>query len=141
MPKSTAERTRDNVRKYRAAGLIQAKIWVHPAEAPTVRAYAAKQTLTGGIRSCLKEGKSQAKTAGRREYEAHMPNTRTPPGGPRDAWKTLDGMSKRAWERRAAKCAARLARFSGQMVCDRCDLVWEMDDPSPPGCPLGGDRK
>ena len=33
MSKSSAETTRDSVQKYKNAGLIQAKVWVHPEEA------------------------------------------------------------------------------------------------------------
>ena len=54
MPKSSAETTRDSVEKYRKAGLIQAKIWVHPAEALKVRLYAAKQLLTKPILDYLR---------------------------------------------------------------------------------------
>ena len=54
MPKSSAEATRDSVQKYRNAGLIQAKIWIHPKEAWKVRLYAAKQALTKPILDYLK---------------------------------------------------------------------------------------
>lgn len=54
MPKSSAETTRDSVQKYRNAGLIQAKVWIHPEEAQKVRLYAAKQALTKPLLDYLK---------------------------------------------------------------------------------------
>jgi quinolinate synthase len=54
MSKSSAQATRDNVVKYKNAGLIQAKIWVHPEEAHGVRLHAAKQPKTKPILEYLK---------------------------------------------------------------------------------------
>ena len=54
MPKSSAETTRNSVQKYKNAGLIQAKVWVHPKEAQAVRLYAAKQPLTKPLLDYLK---------------------------------------------------------------------------------------
>ena len=54
-PMTGAERTRASTQKYRAAGLIQAKVWTHPDEAPGVRAYAAEQPLTKAILDELKK--------------------------------------------------------------------------------------
>ena len=47
------KRTQKSVQKKRDAGLIQAKVWVHPDEADKVRAYAAKQPLTKAINAEL----------------------------------------------------------------------------------------
>ena len=51
--KTSAERTQKSVQKKKDAGLIHAKVWVHPDEAAKVRAYAAKQPLTKAINSEL----------------------------------------------------------------------------------------
>ena len=53
-PMTGADRTRASTKKYKAAGLIQAKVWAHPDEAPGVRAYAAEQPLTKAILDELK---------------------------------------------------------------------------------------
>lgn len=53
-PVSQADRTRSSVQKYKDAGLIQAKVWVHPDEAPATRAYAGKKPKTKAILSKLK---------------------------------------------------------------------------------------
>lgn len=52
-PVSGADRTRNSVKRKKDAGLIQAKVWVHPDEAAKVRAYAAKQPKTKAINSEL----------------------------------------------------------------------------------------
>ena len=41
-----AQRQARSVKRKKAAGMIQAKVWVHPDEAAKVRAYAAKQPKT-----------------------------------------------------------------------------------------------
>lgn len=46
-----AQRVARSVQKKKDAGLIQAKVWVHPDEADAVRAYAGKKPLT---KQCLK---------------------------------------------------------------------------------------
>ncbi len=53
MPKTSAESTRDNVLKYRDAGLIQTKTWVHPDEAKALRNAAQKLPKTKRIREKL----------------------------------------------------------------------------------------
>ena len=53
-PLSSADRTRNSVKKYKDAGLIQAKVWVHPDEAAKVRIYAGKQPETKAILKDLK---------------------------------------------------------------------------------------
>jgi len=41
-----AQRQARSVQRRKDAGLIQAKVWVHPDEAAAVRAYAAKKPKT-----------------------------------------------------------------------------------------------
>lgn len=53
-PVSNADRTRNSVQKYKDAGLIQAKVWVHPDEAAAVRVYAAKKPKTKTVLKKLK---------------------------------------------------------------------------------------
>lgn len=48
-PIPLADRVRNSVKRRKAAGLIQAKVWVHPDEAGAVRKYAAKKPLTKAI--------------------------------------------------------------------------------------------
>ena len=48
-PKTNAEAVRDHVKRRKAAGLIQAKVWVHPEEADAVRRYAARKPKTKEI--------------------------------------------------------------------------------------------
>lgn len=47
------KRTQKSVQKRKDAGLIQAKVWVHPDEAGTVRTYAGKKPLTKAILKAL----------------------------------------------------------------------------------------
>ena len=49
---STVRAKESNTRK-KAAGLIQAKVWVHPDETAPVHACAKKQPLTAAIRKGL----------------------------------------------------------------------------------------
>ncbi len=49
-PKSNADSVRDSVKRKKDAGLIQAKVWVHPEEAAAVRKYAARKPKT---KECL----------------------------------------------------------------------------------------
>lgn len=53
-PLTGAQRVAASVERYRAAGLVQVKIWTHPDEAEAVRMYAAKKPLTKAIREALK---------------------------------------------------------------------------------------
>jgi len=48
-----AERTRRSVKLRKDAGLIQAKVWVHPDEADAVRAYASKKPATKAVLATL----------------------------------------------------------------------------------------
>lgn len=52
--KTGAQRVAGSVKRYKDAGLIQAKVWVHPEEADSVRTYASKKPLTKAIRKELK---------------------------------------------------------------------------------------
>ena len=48
-----AARVARSVRLRKNAGLIQAKVWVHPDEADAVRAYAGKKPKTKAINATL----------------------------------------------------------------------------------------
>ena len=56
VPLSNTARNKRSVAKYRKAGLIQAKVWVHPDESDKTRSYAAKQPLTKPILKALRDG-------------------------------------------------------------------------------------
>ncbi len=47
--KTNADYVRDHVARRKEAGLIQAKVWVHPEEADAVRKYAARKPKTKEI--------------------------------------------------------------------------------------------
>lgn len=53
-PITGAQRTAASKAKYQKAGLIQAKVWIHPGEAPMLRVYASRRPLTKTIMKELK---------------------------------------------------------------------------------------
>ena len=52
--KTNSQCVKDSVKKYNDAGLMQAKVWVHPEEAKAVRNYAACKPKTKLILKELK---------------------------------------------------------------------------------------
>jgi hypothetical protein len=48
------ERTRRNNDKYKAAGMRQIKVWVHPDNAQSVRYFAETQPLTKAAKESMK---------------------------------------------------------------------------------------
>lgn len=53
-PLTGAERTRRNKLKYQEAGLMHAKVWIHPEEAQKLRNMASEMPLTKAARIRLK---------------------------------------------------------------------------------------
>jgi len=56
-PLTGAQRTKASNNRKIAAGLVSARVWMHPDETESVRAYAAKKPLTKAILKSLKEEK------------------------------------------------------------------------------------
>lgn len=48
------ERTRRNNNKYKAAGMRQIKVWVHPGEAPEARQIVGELPLTKAAKESMK---------------------------------------------------------------------------------------